>query len=482
MGLMKSLKVNSLLNAIKSMMRIAFPLITLPYVSRVLQVENLGKYNFSLTVVTYFSYIASLGINGYGIRNGSAIRNDKQQFEKFACEIFTINIVSMTIAYLLLIIVTLNSEKIVLYRSTIFILALNIFFTAIGTEWLFSIFEDYLYITVRSVIFQIVSVILMFILVKTPGDLNSYALLTVISGGGSNILNWFHARKYCKIKLTRRPQFKKHLGSVLSIFASDLAILVYVNSDVIMLGYLSSDYYVGLYGFSCKIYAGLKTLLGALIIVSIPRLSFLWGTDKREQYYATLYKIFETSITVMLPLAAGVIMTSREIVLLLGGTPYLESSVSLSLLSAATVFCELSYIYTQCILMPMHKENILMLITFFSAAANIGLNFVFIPLLKQNGAAVTTILAEFLVYILARYATRRDVNFRTCYGTLAKSLAGCMAITFICSIIFRLVGTGWRALLFCVVFSVIGYAAVEILLKNKIVTEMLLKIHCRHNG
>ena len=159
MGLMKSLKVNSLLNAIKSMMRIAFPLITLPYVSRVLQVENLGKYNFSLTVVTYFSYIASLGINGYGIRNGSAIRNDKQQFEKFACEIFTINIVSMTIAYLLLIIVTLNSEKIVLYRSTIFILALTIFFTALGTDWLFSIFEDYLYITVRSVIFQIVSVI-----------------------------------------------------------------------------------------------------------------------------------------------------------------------------------------------------------------------------------------------------------------------------------------------------------------------------------
>ena len=197
----KSIAVNAFLNGLRSLLNILFPLITFPYISRKLTVEGIGIYNFSNSIVSYFLMIAALGISNYAIREGAKYRNDKNKIERFSSEVFTINIASTLVAYVLLFLCLIIFSKLHSYILCILIFSLQIFFTTIGTEWIYQIYEDYTYITVRSIIFQIVSIILLFIFVKTPNDYLNYAAITVFSAVGANVLNFIHARQYCHIHL-----------------------------------------------------------------------------------------------------------------------------------------------------------------------------------------------------------------------------------------------------------------------------------------
>lgn len=197
----KSLAMNAFLNSFRSVMNIIFPLITFPYVSRILTVEGMGIYNFSSSIVNYFMLIAALGISTYAIREGAKYRTDKSKITQFSSEMFTINLCSTVLAYLLLFLCLIVFSKLRNYTICILIFSLQIFFTTIGTEWIYQIYEDYSYITVRSIIFQIISIILLFTFVKGPDDYLNYAGITVFSAVGSNILNFIHARKYCNIHI-----------------------------------------------------------------------------------------------------------------------------------------------------------------------------------------------------------------------------------------------------------------------------------------
>ena len=149
----KSMKENAILNALRTLAGIVFPLITYPYISRVLGADNLGKINFANSIVSYFSLLAALGISSYAIREGGAIRDDKNKLKNFSNQIFTINMVFTAISYILLAILLSFSKRLYAYKELIIIQSFIIFATTIGIEWLFSIYEDYAYILSRPLLF-----------------------------------------------------------------------------------------------------------------------------------------------------------------------------------------------------------------------------------------------------------------------------------------------------------------------------------------
>ena len=153
----KSMSLNAVMNALKTLMGVIFPLITFPYASNILQVENLGKVNFANSVCGYFLLFAGLGISSYAVREGSKYVNDREKLSAFSSEMFSINMITAVIAYLALFVTMLCSAKLRGYTDLLLIMSLQIFFTTIGTEWIFTIFEEYTYITVRGIIFQIIS-------------------------------------------------------------------------------------------------------------------------------------------------------------------------------------------------------------------------------------------------------------------------------------------------------------------------------------
>ena len=333
----KSLRFNAVINGFRTILNLIFPLITFPYISRVLSVNEIGKYNFSDSVVSYFLLIAALGINQYAVREGTRFRKSYTDISQFASEIFSVNLISTLVSYIMLAILLFCSNKLHNYLLCILILSTQIFFVTIGTEWLYSIFEEYTYITIRSIIFKIISIVLLFMFVREQGDYIKYALITVVASVGSNILNYVHARKYCKIQFTLKFNWKNVLKPVLIIFASNVAIQIYVNSDITMLGYLGNDRSVGIYSISTKIYSIIKNVLTAVLTVTIPRFSLYAGKEEEEKYNGLLQKVINTLNLIIFPAMAGLIMLSKNIIVIIAGENYLDSQNSLCILSV--IFC-----------------------------------------------------------------------------------------------------------------------------------------------
>lgn len=472
----KSLEINGILNSIRSLIRVAFPLITLPYISRVLHADSLGEYNYASTYVAYFSYIAALGITGYSIRSGSELRDNKTAINRFSSEVFSINVVTTIISYFLFFVFIILSNKVQQYKKLVLILGIGIVFNTISVEWINSIYEDFLYITLRSIIIQIVSLILLFVFVKTPEDLYTYAVITVLPTAITGIINWIYVKKYCVIKYTFSLNLRKHLLSIIIIFLSDFAIFIYVSSDITMLGHYYSDYYVGLYSFSTKLYSGIKTVLSAIVTVSIPRLSFLYGNGKIDEFRYTVTKIFEAMLTFMLPMVIGMYCVADNLIKVVGGEEYLPSNTSLKLLCVALVFCEFSYIYTQCILMPLHEEKRLMYITLASALVNIGLNLVLIPKMHEIGAAFTTIVAEAFVFLASIIVVNKRMRLISPFKSIWKPLTGCVFIVIACLIIQNLGLNSIKTVVLCVLISAVLYFSIELLLKNEFALSIIKKV------
>lgn len=198
-----SLKTNMVLNAFRSVLSLLFPLITFPYVSRVLGAENLGKYNFSNSIVSYFVMISALGIYSYAVREGAQFRNQKDRFSRFANEVFSINILSTLIAYVLLFISLASISKLHDYNILIYILSLQIVLKTLSVEWIYTIYEDFLYITLRSIVIQIVSLVLLFIFVKSQNDLYAYTIVVTLATAGSSIFNYLFVKNITHLNLLR---------------------------------------------------------------------------------------------------------------------------------------------------------------------------------------------------------------------------------------------------------------------------------------
>ena len=481
----KSLKINAILNGLRSILNILFPIITFPYISRVLQVKGIGIYNFSNSIVSYFLLIAALGINTYAVREGARFRDNKVKISQFASEVFTINIYSTIIAYLLLFICLCIFTKLHNYLICILILSLQIFFTTIGTEWIYQIYEDYSYITIRSIVFQILSIVLLFIFVRRPNDYLKYAAITVFSAVGSNILNFIHVRQYCHISIIKKFNWKVHIKPIIILFFASVASMIYVNSDITVLGLMKNNYIVGIYSVSSKVYQIVKTLISAILIVTVPRLAMLFGRKQLKEYKDILTKLTNVLVLFALPASTGLFMLAREVILLISGQKYLRSISSLQILCFAYIFSILAWILSDCVLIPAKREKYVLRSMTASAVLNIVINLILIPLWNENAAALSTVLAEMCMFIVNYYYAKdlvKDVFMsKTLLHTFVSSIIGCIGIVVVCI----LCNYSFQSLIiktiFSVVFSVIMYGVILILLKNPFAlsvlnrTKMILK-------
>ncbi len=183
------------MNAIRSGLSVIFPLITYPYAFRVLHADGIGKVNYTLSIIGYFSLIAALGTSTYAVREGAKLRKDKEKLNEFCNQIFSISIVTSIIAYILLVFCACNIKALSEYKQLIGLLSLSIGFSTLGVEWINTIYEDFLYVTIRSIVIYILTLVLLFVLVKDQNDALQYALLTVANSGLICISNWFYCRR-----------------------------------------------------------------------------------------------------------------------------------------------------------------------------------------------------------------------------------------------------------------------------------------------
>lgn len=474
---MKSLKLNAFLNGLRSLLSVIFPLITFPYVSRVLSVNGIGKYNFSNSIISYFMLIAALGISNYAVREGAKYRNNKRKINQFANEVFTINACSAIVSYVCLFICLITFSKLHSYLICILIYSIQIGFSVISVDWLFTIYEDFVYITIRSILFQIISILLLFVFVRHSNDYLNYAAITVFSAVGSNVLNFYRAEKEHRIHLVFHFNWKKHMTPILILFAANVANLIYVNSDVTLLGLLKSNYVVGIYSVSSRIYTVIKSVLSAVLLVSVPRLALLYGNKEFSKYKILLSKLTNMLVLLVLPAMIGLIMLSKQVVLIIAGNHFLRSVMSLRILAVAYIFSILAWILSDCVLIPAKREKYLLYSMTISAVINIVFNIIMIPYWSENAAAISTVLSELAMFTINYHYAKDIVKevfvSKDLLRTFTNSFVGCIGIIIVCLGINIIFSSIIIKTILSVLFSVLVYGLILVMLKNTYASSLI---------
>lgn len=468
---MKSIKLNVFFNMVQTIMRIIFPLITFPYVARVLGVVELGKFNYSNSIASYYTLLAGMGIATYAVREGAAKRDSKADIEEFSKNIFSINVYSTIFASIVLGGCLLCIRQFDNYRMIIIILSFQGVFETLGRNWIYIIYEDYLYITIRSIFFQLISLILLFLYVKDANDILAYTAITSLSIIGGHAVNIFTSQKYCKIKFTFFPD-KKMIIPIILMFSTSISIVIYGNSDLTILGIFGEDRDVGLYSVSVKIYKVMKQLVAAIVTVTIPRFSYFSGKNRKKDFQNLFDRVLNILILILLPVSTGLFMMSEECIVILSGRDYLEASMSIKILSVTMIFNLFAYIFGYCVVIPNRREKVFFIATFVSACVNIVLNLMFIPVFKQNAAAATTLVSECIAAIICCIEANKYVDIQVDKKNLFSVIIGCFCIVGVCGFTRYLVSNLMMRFFLSVAVSVILFIIVQVFLKNRILKEI----------
>lgn len=479
----KSLIANTFIYVLKVFASMVFPLITFPYVSRILLANGIGKYNFANVFVSYYSLLAGLGITTYAIREGAKIRDNKNKFELFACEMLTINICSMCISIVLLLMSVLIIPYLHHYRTIILILSITLPLTTLGTEWVFNVYEDFVYITIRSIIFQAISMILMFLFVKDVNDVELYAVISVIASVGSNALNFRYSSKYFRHQIVFGYNLRRHFKPIFILFASSVASQIYINSDVIMLGLMKGDYATGIYSAASKVYNIVRLLLSAVITIILPRLTYIKEERGKDKYEEISSKLFCGYISIIVPAAVGLFCVSKQIVFLLSGEKFVDAVVSLKILSVALIFSLLGSFIANTVLIVNSQEKLILKVTCIGAGINVIGNFFLIKNLSYNGAAIMTLVSESIVLIVQLAYANRFVKYRGVFVEIIKISCGLFGIIVPCKIISMLGLSDFMELTADIVVASLIYLLSMLLLRQQLICtvyhDMLRKIRKR---
>lgn len=473
---MKSMRFNMAINLVRTLVTTLLPLLIFKYVTNVLTPESIGAINYSNSICQYFIIAAELGISKYAIRECARVRDSKEQTKQLASELFSINIVSTALVYVVLIVTLCFFREIGNYRELILIQASTIIFITVGMEWITTVYEDYLFITLRTIAFQVLYLLLTILLVNDKGD---YMLFVMITAGITiitNIANYLHSRKYVQIRFSFSKNTLTHLKPIWYIFFMNIAISIYVSSSTTILGFLAGDLEVGIYSVATKIYSAIKTILVAVVSVSIPRLSYNYKNDKMD-YIKNLQMLINLFVLIGLPLITGMLCVPELVIEVLSSNAYYESVPAVRILSIAAAFSIFSTIINNNILLAQRKEKYILYSTCAAGIISIIVNFALIPQYGFIAAAMATLVAEIVVLVISviqSMDTLRNLKLKLILKDTLKVSLGCVYML-ICYIGFRNHFSS-SILMYAtyIICSLIGFLVIEYVMKHS-----LLAFHFR---
>ena len=396
----RSVKFNFIMNFIMAASAIVFPLITFPYVSRVLMAVGNGKVAAATAVVTYFNMFASLGIPTYGIRACAKVRDDKEKLSKTAQELLIINSVTMLITCVVFIVSVAAVPEFSVEKELYIINGIGMVLNMFAVTWLYNALEQYAYITVCNIVVKIVSLLLMFLLVKKPEDYIIYGGITVLASSASYVFNFLYAFRFISLKKTGKYEFRIHMKPIFRFFAMTAAASVYTNLDVVMLKFMKGDVEVGYYNAAIKVKTILVSLITSLGTVLLPRLSYYVKKNEKELFYQMIGKAVNFVVIAGLPLSVYFMIFAEESILFLAGEGYHGSVLPMILLMPTVLLIGLSNITGIQVLTPQNMEQKVLNSILWGAVIDFALNLVLIPKFASSGAAFATLMAELAVLIV----------------------------------------------------------------------------------
>lgn len=403
MNKVSSVKINFMMNFILTISNFIFPLITFPYVSRILLAGGVGTVNFATSIVAYFSMFGMLGIPTYGIRACAKVRDDKEKLDKTVWEIMILNGIVMMVSLLLLFVTVMTVPKLYNEKSLYLILSSTLVFNVLGVEWLYRSLEKYSYITIRSIIFKFISLVLMFLLVKSKQDYIIYGGISVFAAVGSNFLNFINLRKLVSRISIKELDIFQHLKPTLTFFLLTVSTTIYLNVDTTMLGFIKGSEAVGYYSAAVKVKQILVSVVTSLGAVLLPRLSYYYEQGNNTEFRRLTKKALNFVFLISLPMVVYFIIVSEPAIIFLSGKAFLSAVYPMRFIMPAVLFVGLSNLMGIQILVPTNREKLVVYSTVFGAIVDVLINIILIPIIGASGAAIAGSIAEMSVALVQLY-------------------------------------------------------------------------------
>lgn len=474
----QSVKVNYILNLINTGTQMLFPLITFPYVCRVIEAEGIGQINFFQSIISYISLFTCLGIPMYAIREIARDRSDLVQMNRTAMEILLLHSMLTLVGYAIVAILCLTVPQIQVNIPLFLILSLTIFFTAIGCEWFYQGIEDFKYITIRGLIIKTVSVVLLFIFVKSKTDLLYYGCYTVFGVLGGNIFNFFRLRKYIHREniIFSELHIKRHVKPVLKVFSFSVVTSIYLQLNMVLLGFLKNALAVGYFAAATKVMQMLLTMSACLGSVMMPRASHLIAENKEDEFNRLIQKSYDFTLAIALPMTIGLIFCAPSLITALCGVKFEHSILPSQIIAPIILMVAISNVFGIQVLFPKGKINIVTLCCGIGAVADLILNLCLIPFFSYIGTSIAYLGAEVATTVSMYFIGRRYIHIVYFKKSHLTYVLGCIVMAFALYGLSLLQLPTLTILLLQGCCGVLAYFIILCICKDEILVQILSKI------
>lgn len=403
----KSIKKNYIYNLSYQLLLVVAPLITTPYLSRVLGADGIGTISFADSVVSYFVLFATMGVATYGQREISYVQDS---IENRSLVFWNTKILNIIIAIMVLIIyvmfVFFNHFSILYILMTI-----NIVSVMADVTWFFQGMEEFGKIVLRNTIVRIVNIIFIFVTIRSKNDVALYIGGMALFNLLSNISMWFYLPKYIQFVKIKQLKPFKDFKIIISLFIPTIAIQIYTVLDKTMIGIITDNSFEnGYYDQALKMSKIVLAVVTALGTVMIPRIGYCYEKKQFDEIRRLMYRGYRFVWFVGIPLCCGLIMISSNFVPWFFGPGYNKVVDLLQILSFLILAIGINNVTGMQYLIPTKRQNIFTLTVIIGAITNFLMNIVLIRILQSNGAAIASVMAETTIAIVQLIIVRKELS------------------------------------------------------------------------
>lgn len=470
----KSIAKNYIYNLIYQMLTIVLPLITTPYLSRVLGAENIGIYGYTLSIVTYFVLFGTLGIAMYGQREIAYVQNDKTKQSKTFWEIVITRFITLTIASVTFYITFCIRGEYTTYYT---ILLLELLANALDISWYYQGIEDFGKTVIRNLVVKILSLVCIFVFVKTQADLWKYMLIYVLANALGNATMWLYLPKMLQKISLKTLEFKKHIKPVLSLFVPQIATQIYVVLDKTMIGNITNNMSdVGFYEQAQKIVKTAMLVVTALGTVMNSRIANAFAENKKEDVKKYLMQAFNIVWMLGIPITLGIMAVSSNLVPWFYGEgyePVIQLLIATSPILLAIGLNNVTGI--QYLIQTKQQKNYTISVT-IGAIVNVIFNFILINLIGTVGAAISSVLAEFTILGVHFIYMRKDIKILDVLKLSIKYLISGLIMYVIVLNISKLISPSILNTFILIAIGAIIYFIILLILKDKFLNDIINQV------
>lgn len=434
----RSVKFNAAMNIILTASNTLVGLITLPYVTRVLSVGGYGAVGFAQNAAGWFSTFCILGISIYGIRECAKARDDRELLATTVKELLILLTIFTAIVLAVFAGCIIFISRFQADSALLWIFLVNTLISSYGLEWVYQAMEQYSYITIRSTVFKLLTLVLIFVLVRHPDDFILYGLILSLATCGNNIFNIVHLHTLISFDTQLPLNLRQHIKPILSFGMVNIASSVYLMLDSVILGFLTNgNYQVGLYQLATKLKNFLGSVINAATNAAIPRLSYYLAHHETERYRNLLGNSISVVTNIGLYIVGCLLVFSDQIIVVISSEKYIQSTPALRIISFAMLFSALNSLMGFQILTPTGQESKLATANFIGVPISILANFSLDPFFGATGAATAAALTELAVFII-QFHYSKTVLIQTVQGHNMLKILFSVVIATCCGALFRL--------------------------------------------